>query len=167
MEYSEDQNFQPTQIWAKKTVFVRALFTKRKQLFKVIFMNLRINLKGKIPLLYEILHIFDCFCVVLLLWGLVSIRNIPWSKYYTCLLVVSFVLCFFNFYSFNLNRSWRGQKYYSEFIVILKAWGATIGCILFLFFLLMHLLYMRLISSFGLFDYSLLFFCQVWYMSFC
>jgi len=39
------------------------------------------------------------------------------------------------FQSFQLYRSWRGWKFYTEFIIILKAWGAVIGPILFFFFI--------------------------------
>jgi len=51
------------------------------------------------------------------------------------LIIISFLLCFINFYVFQLYCSWRGKAYFMEFFVILKAWSAVIGSLLFLFFL--------------------------------
>ena len=37
--------------------------------------------------------------------------------------------------SFQLYRSWRGWKYYREFLVIIKAWGTVVGVLLLYFFI--------------------------------
>lgn len=62
--------------------------------------------------------------------------RVPWSPYYTRLVIITFILCFISFQSFQLYRSWRGGKYFIEFLFIFKAWGAVIGILLFYFFIL-------------------------------
>ncbi len=82
----------------------------------------------------RLLHLFDCFLVIGYLWLLVMWYRVPWSLYYTRLVIITAVLVFISFQSFQLYRSWRGWKFFLEFLVILKAWGAVIGLLLFYFF---------------------------------
>lgn len=96
---------------------------------------LSINLREQSSLIARFLHLFDCLLVVGYLWLLVEWYRVPWSPYYTRLIVISFVLTFISFQSFQLYRSWRGWKFFLEFLVILKAWGAVIGLLLFYFFI--------------------------------
>jgi len=92
------------------------------------------NLREQSSLIARLLHFFDCCLVIGFLSLLVLWYRIPWSPYYTRLLIITFVLCFISFQSFQLYRSWRGWKYFLEFLVILKAWAAVIGILLFYFF---------------------------------
>lgn len=96
---------------------------------------LSINLREQSSLIARFLHLFDCVFAVSYLALLVGWYRVPWSPYYTRLVVITFVLCFISFQSFQLYRSWRGWKYFLEFLVILKAWGAVIGILLFYFFI--------------------------------
>ncbi|MCP3889157.1 MAG: sugar transferase [Desulfobulbaceae bacterium] len=82
----------------------------------------------------KLLHLFDCLLVVGYLALLVVWYRVPWSPYYTRLMIITTVLTFISFQSFQLYRSWRGWKFFLEFLVILKAWGAIIGLLLFYFF---------------------------------
>ncbi len=84
----------------------------------------------------RVLHLVDCLIVVGYLFALVSWYRVPWSIYYSRLVVITFVLCLISFQSFQLYRSWRGWKFYTEFFYILKAWGTVIGILLFYFFIL-------------------------------
>jgi putative colanic acid biosynthesis UDP-glucose lipid carrier transferase len=81
------------------------------------------------------LHLFDCLLVVGYLWLLVNWYRVPWSPYYTRLMIITAVITFISFQSFQLYRSWRGWKYFLEFLVILRAWGTIIGILLFYFFI--------------------------------
>ncbi len=92
------------------------------------------NLREQSSLMARLLHLFDCFLVVGYLWLLVMWYRVPWSLYYTRLVLITAVLVFISFQSFQLYRSWRGWKFFLEFLVILKAWGAVIGLLLFYFF---------------------------------
>ncbi len=93
------------------------------------------NLRERSSFIYRILHILDCSLVCGFLWALVKLYQVPWSTYYTWLVVVAFVVSFLSFHSFQLYRSWRGWKFYREFLVIAKAWGTVIGVLLFYFFI--------------------------------
>ena len=84
----------------------------------------------------RVLHLVDCLVVVGYLFALVSWYRVPWSIYYSRLVVITFILCLISFQSFQLYRSWRGWKFYTEFFSILKAWGTVIGVLLFYFFIL-------------------------------
>lgn len=96
---------------------------------------LSINLREQSSLIARFLHLFDCLLAVGYLTLLVFWYRVPWSPYYTRLVLITFVLCFISFQSFQLYRSWRGWKYFLEFLVILKAWFAVIGLLLFYFFI--------------------------------
>lgn len=97
---------------------------------------LSINLREQSSIFARILHLFDCALATGYLGLLVLWYRVPWSDYYTRLLIITFVLCFISFQSFQLYRSWRGWKYFLEFICILKAWGTVVGVLLFYFFIL-------------------------------
>ncbi len=93
------------------------------------------NLRERSSVIYRFLHIFDCFLVCFFLWFYVWLYDVPWTSYYTRLEILLFITSFISFHSFQLYRSWRGWKYYKEFFVILQAWAAVIGCLLFYFFI--------------------------------
>ena len=93
------------------------------------------NLREQSSLMARLLHLVDCLVVIAYLSLLVFWYRVPWSPYYTKLLVITFVLTFISFQSFQLYRSWRGWKFFLEFLIILKAWGAVIGLLLFYFFI--------------------------------
>jgi putative colanic acid biosynthesis UDP-glucose lipid carrier transferase len=93
------------------------------------------NLREQSSLIARMLHLVDCFFVVGYLWLLVVWYRVPWSDYYTRLLIITFVISFVSFQSFQLYRSWRGWKFFLEFLVILKAWGTVVGLLLFYFFI--------------------------------
>jgi len=93
------------------------------------------NLRQRSSVIYKLLHIFDCSLVCGYLWLLVFFYKVPWSRYYTWLELVVFVLSFISFQYLQLYRSWRGWKLYLEFFVILKAWASVIGFLLFYFFI--------------------------------
>lgn len=82
----------------------------------------------------RLLHLVDCLVVIGYLSLLVFWYRVPWSPYYTRLVIITFILAFISFQSFQLYRSWRGWKFFLEFLVILKAWAAVIGLLLFYFF---------------------------------
>jgi putative colanic acid biosysnthesis UDP-glucose lipid carrier transferase len=94
-----------------------------------------INLREQSSLIARCLHLFDCVLASSYLALLVYWYRVPWSPYYTRLVVLIFVLCFVTFQSFQLYRSWRGWKYFLELFVILKAWGTVVGFLLFYFFI--------------------------------
>ncbi|MFW2366691.1 MAG: sugar transferase [Desulforhopalus sp.] len=96
---------------------------------------LSINLREQSSLIARFLHLFDCLLVIGYLSLLVVWYRVPWSPYYTRLVIITFILCFISFQSFQLYRSWRGWKYFLEFLVIIKAWSAVIGLLLFYFFI--------------------------------
>ena len=96
---------------------------------------LSINLREQSSLFAKFLHIFDCLLSVSYLWVLVVWYRVPWSPYYTKLVVIAFVLTFISFQYFQLYRSWRGWKYFLEFLAILKAWASVVGILLFYFFI--------------------------------
>jgi len=96
---------------------------------------LAINLREQSSLIARFLHLIDCCMVVGYLALLVFWYRVPWSPYYTRLLIITFLICFVSFQSFQLYRSWRGWKYFVEFLVILKAWATVIGLLLFYFFI--------------------------------
>ncbi len=93
------------------------------------------NLREQSSLFARFLHLVDCLLAVGYLSLLVIWYRVPWSPYYTRLIIISFVLTFISFQYFQLYRSWRGWKYLMEFVAILKAWGAVIGVLLFYFFI--------------------------------
>ena len=93
------------------------------------------NLREQSSIMARVLHLVDCLVVVGYLFALVSWYRIPWSIYYSRLVVITFILCLISFQSFQLYRSWRGWKFYTEFFSILKAWGTVIGVLLFYFFI--------------------------------
>ena len=92
------------------------------------------NLREQSSLFVRFLHLFDCALVVGYLWLLVEWYRVPWSPYYTRLVVITFVLCFVSFQSFQLYRSWRGWRFFLEFVCVCKAWGAVVGVLFFYFF---------------------------------
>lgn len=94
-----------------------------------------INLREQSSLIARCLHLFDCLLASAYLALLVYWYRVPWSPYYTRLLILVFFLCFITFQSFQLYRSWRGWKYFLEFFVILKAWSTVVGFLLFYFFI--------------------------------
>jgi putative colanic acid biosysnthesis UDP-glucose lipid carrier transferase len=94
-----------------------------------------INLREQSSLIARSLHLFDCVLASAYLALLVYWYRVPWSPYYTRLVILIFVLCFITFQSFQLYRSWRGWKYFLELFVILKAWGTVVGFLLFYFFI--------------------------------
>ncbi len=93
------------------------------------------NLREQSSIMARVLHLVDCLIVVGYLFALVSWYRVPWSIYYSRLVVITFILCLITFQSFQLYRSWRGWKFYTEFFYILKAWGTVIGILLFYFFI--------------------------------
>jgi putative colanic acid biosysnthesis UDP-glucose lipid carrier transferase len=93
------------------------------------------NLRQHSSTIYKLLHILDCILVCGLLALLVLLYQVPWSKYYTWLELITFVICFISFQYFQLYRSWRGWKLYLEFWIILKAWAAVLAFLLFYFFI--------------------------------
>lgn len=94
-----------------------------------------INLREQSSLMARCLHLFDCLLATGYLALLVYWYRVPWSPYYTRLVIIVFILCFITFQSFQLYRSWRGWKYLLELFVILKAWGTVVGFLLFYFFI--------------------------------
>uniref|UniRef100_UPI00405664C2 sugar transferase n=1 Tax=Candidatus Electronema sp. TaxID=2698783 RepID=UPI00405664C2 len=92
------------------------------------------NLRQRTSSIYKLLHILDCLLVCGHLALLTLLYNVPWSRYYTWLELVVFAACFVSFHYFQLYRSWRGWKLYLEFFVILRAWAAVVGSLLFYFF---------------------------------
>ena len=96
---------------------------------------LAMNLREQSSLIARLLHLFDCLLAVGYLSLLVIWYRVPWSPYYTRLVVITFILCFISFQTFQLYRSWRGWHYFIEFLTILKAWAAVIGLLLFYFFI--------------------------------
>ncbi len=92
------------------------------------------NLREQSSLIARFLHLLDCVIVVGFLWLLVHWYQVPWSIFYTRLVIIAFILCLVSFQSFQLYRSWRGWKFYIEFFVILKAWATVVGLLLFYFF---------------------------------
>ena len=92
------------------------------------------NLRQRSSIIYKLLHILDCAVVCAFLALLVSLYSVPWSKYYNWLELVVFATSFISFHYFQLYRSWRGWKLFREFLVIVQAWSAVIGFILFYFF---------------------------------
>ncbi len=93
------------------------------------------NLREQSSIMARILHLVDCLIVVGYLFVLVNWYRVPWSIYYSRLVIITFILCLISFQSFQLYRSWRGWKFYTEFFYILKAWGTVIGFLLFYFFI--------------------------------
>jgi len=93
------------------------------------------NLREQSSIMARMLHLVDCLLVVGYLWALVYWYRVPWSDYYTRLVIISFILSLISFQSFELYRSWRGWKFYKEFYVIIKAWVTIIGLLLFYFFI--------------------------------
>ncbi|THB77678.1 MAG: sugar transferase [Desulfobulbaceae bacterium] len=93
------------------------------------------NLREQSSLMARLLHLLDCLLVVGYLSILVYWYRVPWSQYYTRLVIITFILTLISFQSFQLYRSWRGWKFYTEFLIILKAWVMVIGILLFYFFI--------------------------------
>jgi putative colanic acid biosynthesis UDP-glucose lipid carrier transferase len=93
------------------------------------------NLREQSSIMARVLHLFDCLLVVGYLSSLVYWYRVPWSDYYSRLVIITFVLCLIVFQSFQLYRSWRGWKFYLEFYVIIKAWATIVGLLLFYFFI--------------------------------
>lgn len=93
------------------------------------------NLRQRSSLIYKLLHILDCSLVCVFLRLLLLAYQVPWSRYYTWMELVVFAVCFISFQYFQLYRSWRGWKLYLEFLIILKAWSAVVGFLLFYFFI--------------------------------
>ncbi len=92
------------------------------------------NLREQSSLMARVLHLVDCLLVIGCLFALTHWYRVPWTEHYTRLAIITFCLCLFFFQSFQLYRSWRGWKFYLEFFVIIKAWAAVIGILLFYFF---------------------------------
>jgi putative colanic acid biosynthesis UDP-glucose lipid carrier transferase len=99
-------------------------------------MKFDIHLREKGSFLLNLLNIFDCLLVVVMLWLLSKVHAVPWSEAYFYLSAGSFILSYVNFFSLKLYRPWRGIKLYKELFIILKAWMIFAGIILSLFFLL-------------------------------
>ncbi|WP_419174961.1 sugar transferase [Desulfosediminicola sp.] len=93
------------------------------------------NLREQSTYIARILHIIDCLLCVGYLAMLVHWYRVPWSVYYTRLMIITFMLSFIAFQSVQLYRSWRGGKFYLEFIAIIKAWIIITGVLLFYFFI--------------------------------
>jgi len=93
------------------------------------------NLRQRTSSIYKLLHILDCLLACGYLGLLVDWYQVPWSRYYTWLEAVVFAASFVSFQYFQLYRSWRGWRLYLEFFIILKAWAAVIGLLLFYFFI--------------------------------
>jgi len=93
------------------------------------------NLREQSSLMARLLHLVDCLLVVGYLAGLVYWYRVPWSEYYTRLIIITFFLSLVVFQSFQLYRSWRGWKFYKEFYVIIRAWATIVGLLLFYFFI--------------------------------
>ncbi len=93
------------------------------------------NLREQSSVMARLLHIFDSLFVAAYLWGLTLWFHVVWSIYYERLTIIAAVSAFVSFQSFQLYRSWRGWRFVLEFIVILKAWGAVVGFLLFYFFI--------------------------------
>ena len=93
------------------------------------------NLREQSSLIARFLHLFDCLITIGYLWLLVTWYRVPWSDYYTQLVILTFIISFISFQSFQLYRSWRGWKYFIEFLVVIKAWSAVVGLLLFYFFI--------------------------------
>ncbi len=93
------------------------------------------NLRERSSVIYKLLHILDCSLVCGFLYLLVLWYEVPWSRYYNWLELVSFSVSFISFQYFQLYRSWRGWKFYLEFLVIVQAWATVVGFLLFYFFI--------------------------------
>jgi len=93
------------------------------------------SLREQSSIMARLLHLVDCLLVVGFLSALVYWYRVPWSDYYTRLIIITFVLCLVTFQSFQLYRSWRGWKFYKEFYVIIKAWATIVGLLFFYFFI--------------------------------
>ena len=93
------------------------------------------NLRQRSSVIYRLLHILDCSLVCGYLYLLVLWYEVPWSRYYSWLEIVVFVVSFISFHYFQLYRSWRGWKLYREFLVIVQAWSTVVGFLLFYFFI--------------------------------
>lgn len=96
---------------------------------------LSMNLREQSSRIYKFLHLLDCLVAVGLLVLLVYVYDVPWSRYYTILTGLTFVLCFISFYAHQMYRSWRGWQYWREFLVIIRAWGTVLAALLVYFFL--------------------------------
>lgn len=96
---------------------------------------LSLNLRQRSSVIYKLLHLLDCSLVCGYLWLLIFLYKVPWSRYYTWLECIVFILSFICFQSLQLYRSWRGWKLYREFFVIVRAWASVIGLLLFYFFI--------------------------------
>lgn len=73
---------------------------------------LSLNLREQSSLMARLLHFIDCLVVIGYLSLLVFWYRVPWSPYYTRLVIITFVLAFISFQSFQLYRSWRGWKFF-------------------------------------------------------
>ncbi|MCI5147568.1 MAG: hypothetical protein D3923_19040, partial [Candidatus Electrothrix sp. AR3] len=93
------------------------------------------NLRQRSSVIYKLLLILDCSLVCAFLWLLLLSYKVPWSRYYTWLELVVFTACLISFQYFQLYRSWRGWKLYLEYLIIVKAWAAVVGFLLFYFFI--------------------------------
>jgi len=83
-----------------------------------------------------LLHLFDCIVGAGYIFILAYLYKIDWSHYYSSLALFTFTISFVNFHYFQLYRPWRGQKFLSEFTVIVRAWSSVVGGALFFIFLL-------------------------------
>ena len=83
-----------------------------------------------------VLHLFDCIVSAGYIFLLTHVYEIGWSSYYRSLALFIFTISFVNFHYFQLYRPWRGQKFLSEFTVIVRAWSSVVGGALFFIFLL-------------------------------
>jgi len=93
------------------------------------------SLRKRSYLINKVLHLADAGSVSLFLYLLTWLSLGRWSPYYSILALVSFCLSFIIFYFSQLYCPWRGRSYFMEFWVIVKAWAAFVGTLLFLFFL--------------------------------
>jgi putative colanic acid biosynthesis UDP-glucose lipid carrier transferase len=101
------------------------------------YMASTFGLQQRSSFLLKILHMLDCLLVVLILLLLFNIYRVEvWSEYYTYLAVGSFILSFICFNAVNLYRPWRGVRFYSEFLAILRGWAIFASIVLSLFFVL-------------------------------
>jgi putative colanic acid biosysnthesis UDP-glucose lipid carrier transferase len=81
-----------------------------------------------------ILYALDCAAIVIFLWVLLFLHDVPFTEFYTYLSIFTPIYCFTVFSAFNIYRSWYSLRLYREFVLIAKVWSTHVGLLLFLFF---------------------------------
>ncbi|PIE56599.1 MAG: UDP-phosphate galactose phosphotransferase [Desulfobulbus propionicus] len=118
------------------------------------------NLRERSSIIYRLLHFIDCGLACLFLWIYTHLYKVPWNFYYTRLEIITFTACFISFHIFQMYRSWRGWKFYREFLVITQAWSAVVGLLLFYFFIFKNQeAYSRFVFMIWVLTTPLLIFC--------